>query len=79
MATFHELTSEIFTVASILKGLPTPNSTRWRTGCFRLADTPCPQRGGSSSTEYRGSNSEILQVTSVYRAPYTQHVTSTVQ
>ena len=79
MATFHELTSEIFTVASILKGLPTPNGARLRAGYLRLDDTPCPQRGGSSSTEYRGSNSEILQVTSVYRAPYTQHVTSTVQ
>ncbi len=47
MATFHELTTEVFTVASVLKGLPTPNSTRLRAGCFRLDDTPCPhERGG---------------------------------
>src|SRR5438105_13284210 len=41
---------------------------------------PCPQKGGNpSSKAYSASNSMMLQVTSVYRAPYTRHVTSTVQ
>ena len=35
---------------------------------FGLTTLLALMRGGSSSTEYRGSNSEILQVTSVYRA-----------
>src|SRR5438132_46340 len=48
--------------------LSTPISTRLRAGCFRLAHSPCPQRGGLSSKAYPGSNSKILQVTSVYRA-----------
>src|SRR5437868_7277982 len=41
---------------------------------------PCPQKGGNpSSKDYSASNSMMLQATSVYRAPYTRHVTSTVQ
>ena len=68
MATFHKLTTEVFTVASVLKGLPTPNGTRLRAGCFRLDGTPCPHERGASSTKYRGSNSAILRVMSVYRA-----------
>src|SRR6266540_1724252 len=35
---------------------------------FGLMTLLALMRGGASSTEYRGSNSEILQVTSVYRA-----------
>src|SRR5207237_6036085 len=50
------------------------------TGCFQHAHRPCPQKGGNpSSKAYCASNSAMLQATSVYRAPYAQHVTSTVQ
>ena len=47
---------------------------------FSMLIVPCPHKGGSpSSKDYCASNSVILQATSVYRAPKTRHVTSTVQ
>src|SRR5438132_4775753 len=37
------------------------------------------KEGVPPSKDYSASNSMMLQATSVYRAPYTGHVTSTVQ
>src|SRR5881394_2761976 len=37
------------------------------------------KEGVSPSKDYSASNSMMLQATSVYRVPYTRHVTSTVQ
>src|SRR5436190_8741931 len=37
------------------------------------------KEGVPSSKAYSASNSMMLQATSVYRTPYTRHVTSTVQ
>src|SRR6266540_5830585 len=72
--------TEVVTIASHPRILSSLTCARLRAGRFQHAHSPYPQKGGSpSSKAYSASNLAILQATSVYRAPKTQHVTSTIQ
>src|SRR5438105_10529092 len=72
--------TKVITVASHLRIQSLLTCARLRAGRFQHVHSLCPHKGGSpSSKAYSAFNLAILQATSVYRAPETRHVTSTVQ
>src|SRR6266540_6417552 len=79
MATFHELTPKLSPSHPTQGYYPHLLAHDRYPAAFSMLIVLALKEGVPPSKDYSASNSMMLQATSVYRVPYTRHVTSTVQ